>query len=178
MEAIIRYYSQFDEWGRLDREPIEFIVNSHYIRNHLPSGGQVLDNGAGPGKYSMMLAELGYEMTLTDLTPRLVEQAKLKAQELQLEQRFRGFYTADACNLSHLEDENFDAALLLGPMYHLQAEQDRIKAIQELFRVTKPGAPVFVAFMSSIRRLTTSIAYPTQWKPHDTTAGIADFIES
>lgn len=35
-DHIIKYYSGFDEWGRLEREPIEFIINMHYIREHLP----------------------------------------------------------------------------------------------------------------------------------------------
>lgn len=29
MENVIAYYSSFDEWGRLDREPLEFTVNWH-----------------------------------------------------------------------------------------------------------------------------------------------------
>jgi len=32
MSEIINYYNQFDEWGRLEREPIEFQVNWHYIK--------------------------------------------------------------------------------------------------------------------------------------------------
>jgi len=35
MENIIDYYSQFDEWGRLDREAFEFIINSYYIKQYL-----------------------------------------------------------------------------------------------------------------------------------------------
>ncbi|MDF9759494.1 hypothetical protein OKW24_001267 [Peribacillus simplex] len=50
MSEIINYYDQFDEWGRLDREPIEFQVNWHYIKKYMPQTGSVLDNGAGPGK--------------------------------------------------------------------------------------------------------------------------------
>jgi 2-polyprenyl-3-methyl-5-hydroxy-6-metoxy-1,4-benzoquinol methylase len=67
---IIDYYSSFDEWGRLEREPLEFRINWHFIKTNLPPKGKVLDNGAGPGKYSMELAKLGYNVTLTDLTPR------------------------------------------------------------------------------------------------------------
>ena len=52
MSKVIQYYNQFDEWGRLEREPIEFQVNWHYIKKYLPQKGYVLDNGAGPGKYS------------------------------------------------------------------------------------------------------------------------------
>ena len=69
MKELIDYYQQFDEWGRLDREPIEYKVNWHYIKKYLPSSGHILDNGAGPGKYSMALAKEGFHVTLSDLTP-------------------------------------------------------------------------------------------------------------
>ncbi|WP_156417548.1 hypothetical protein [Paenibacillus etheri] len=45
MSNIIDYYSSFDEWGRLDREPLEFIINLHYIKKYMPSTGKILDNG-------------------------------------------------------------------------------------------------------------------------------------
>lgn len=66
MEHVIEYYSRFDEWGRLDREPLEFIINWHYMRHYLPSSGRVLDNGAGPGKYAMALAEPNNTMDAID----------------------------------------------------------------------------------------------------------------
>ena len=122
MSEVINYYNQFDEWGRLDREPIEFQVNWHYIKKYMPKTGNVLDNGAGPGKYSMKLAKEGYQVTLTDLTQRLVEVAEHKAKELNLDRQFNGFYTADARELNMIKDEQYDAALMLGPMYHLQEE--------------------------------------------------------
>ena len=33
MDKVIDYYSRFDEWGRLEREPIEFQVNWHFIKS-------------------------------------------------------------------------------------------------------------------------------------------------
>lgn len=120
MSEIINYYSQFDEWGRLDREPIEFQVNWHYIKRYLPKTGNVLDNGAGPGKYSMELAKEGYKVTLTDLTPKLVEIAESKAKELQLEGQFNGFFAADARELNMMKDEQYGASLMLGPMLALR----------------------------------------------------------
>ncbi|SEO95588.1 class I SAM-dependent methyltransferase [Paenibacillus sp. OV219] len=114
MEEIIDYYSSFDEWGRLDREPLEFNVNLHYIQSNLPIAGHILDNGAGPGKYAMELAKLGYQITLSDLTPRLVEVAEAKAGELGLIEQFASFLVQDARNLSKLESNQFDASLMLG----------------------------------------------------------------
>ncbi len=178
MEKIVQYYSSFDEWGRLDREPIEFLVNRHHIQSNLPAQGRLLDIGAGPGKYSLALAELGYEITLADLTPRLVEMAKLKAREAGLEHRFNGFHVADARDLSLFEDEQFDACLMLGPLYHLQLAEDRTKAVKELRRLTKKGGLVFAAFMSRVRHLTTSLMFPEAWKPNHTIQGVSDFLET
>lgn len=178
MENVIKYYNAFDEWGRLDREPLEYMINMYHIKSNLPTQGHVLDNGAGPGKYSIELARQGYQITLTDLTPRLVEIAKQKIIEQKLEDQFSGFHVMDARDLSEFTDELFDAALMLGPMYHLQSEKDRAQAVKELHRVTKTGGLVFVAFMSKTRFLTTSILHPEFWKPNHTAQGILKFIDT
>ncbi|MEK5148371.1 class I SAM-dependent methyltransferase [Psychrobacillus sp. FSL K6-4615] len=175
---IMEYYNRFDEWGRLDREPIEFQVNWHYIKKYLPLNGEILDNGAGPGKYSMRLANEGYRVTLTDLTPQLVEMAKDKANELKLEQNFNGFHVADATDLTILKDNQFDASLMLGPLYHLQEEAERVQAVNELYRVTKKGGIVFVAFMPRVRHILTSLMYPENWKPNNQMDNIDQFSQS
>lgn len=178
MSNIINYYQSFDEWGRLDREPIEFQVNWHYIKKYMPKNGCVLDNGAGPGKYSMELAKEGYKVTLTDLTPKLVEIAENKAQELDLIEQFNGFYVADARELNKLEDDQFEASLMLGPMYHLQESDDRVKAVEELYRVTKKDGIVFVAFMSRIRHIFSSLISPENWKPNNSMDSITQFSQT
>lgn len=178
MSEIIDYYSKFDEWGRLDREPLEYKVNMHFIRHNMPKSGKVLDNGAGPGKYAMELAKLGYRMTLTDLTPRLVEIAQAKADELELSPQFDRFLVRDARLLEGIPTEHFDAALMMGPLYHLQDEASRIQAVQELRRVTKTGGVVFVAVRSRIRKLLTALMFPEQWKPLDTMEAIMEFKET
>jgi ubiquinone/menaquinone biosynthesis C-methylase UbiE len=178
MSSVIDYYNGFGEkeWSRLDREPLEFLVNLHYINQYLPENGCILDNGAGPGKYSMPLAEKGLRLTLTDLTPKLVGIAKEKARELGVTENFDGFHVADARNLSIFQDEMFDATLMLGPLYHLQTEQGRLEAIQELQRVTKKNGVVFVAFRSRINHLIYSLLYPTNWKPNDNVDTINEFM--
>ncbi|MFT8322847.1 MAG: class I SAM-dependent methyltransferase [Bacillus sp. (in: firmicutes)] len=178
MREIISYYNQFDEWGRLEREPIEFQVNWHYIKKYLPITGCILDNGAGPGKYSIELAKEGYNVTLTDLTPRFVEIAENKAQELDLIGQFNGFFEADARDLHMINNKQFDASLMLGPMYHIQEENDRIKAMKELHRVTKKNGIVFVAYMSRVRHILTSLLYPENWKPNNSMKNIQKFSQS
>ena len=178
MNNIIDYYSRFDEWGRLDREPLEFIVNMYYLNKYLPKKGHILDNGAGPGKYAMRLAQAGYQVSLSDLTPALVEKAREQAKQLQLTSKFTGFYVQNAIALSEFNNDSFDASLMLGPMYHLQQEEDRMRALQELYRVTKPGGTVFVAFQSRTRMQLNSLQNPLHWKPNHTMEGIERFISS
>lgn len=178
MKNVINYYTSFDEWGRLDREPLEFLVNWHYIKKYLPKKGEILDNGAGPGRYSMELARHGYRVTLTDLTSRSVEIAKEKAKQFGLMDQFNGFYVADARELNGLQTEQFDASLMLGPLYHLQSEDDRIAAVKELYRVTKKDGIVFVAFMPRIRHVLTSLLFPQNWKPNDHMDSINQFLET
>ena len=51
-------------------------------------------------------------------------------------------------------DSSADAALLLGPLYHLTERLDRLKALEEAQRVLKPGG---VLFAVSINRFASSM---------------------
>lgn len=180
MKNVIDYYTSFasKEWDRLEREPIEFAVNYHYITHYLPTSGHILDNGAGPGRYSIELAKRGYHISLTDLTPNFVSMAQEKAEEYNLLHQFNNFTVTDAQDLSIYQDEIFDAALMLGPMYHLQEEQTRNKAIQELHRVTKKNGFVFVAFRSRTNHAMYSLLDPEHWKPNDNINSIQEFLQT
>ena len=52
----------------------------------------------------------------------------------------------DARDLSDFDDETYDIALLLGPMYHLYTREDAMQALREALRVTKPVGVVFVSY--------------------------------
>ncbi|WP_334219808.1 class I SAM-dependent methyltransferase [Cohnella sp. JJ-181] len=175
---MLKYYDRFDEWGRLEREPLEFIINMQVIRSHLPPHGTILDNGAGSGKYAMALAQAGYQVTLTDLSARLIEDAKQRISALEWRDRVEGCHVADAQELGRFADASFDATLMMGPMYHLQGAGQREKAARELRRVTKAGGVVFVAFMSRERQAATYLLDPASWPPCDTHAGIREFLDT
>ncbi|MEM3789031.1 MAG: hypothetical protein QXN95_04095, partial [Candidatus Bathyarchaeia archaeon] len=80
-DAIKEYYSKvgLKEWRRLIRDPyhrLEFDTTMHFLRKYLPPKGLVLDAGGGPGRYTIELAKLGYDVVLLDLTPKLLQIAK------------------------------------------------------------------------------------------------------
>src|SRR6266568_2998760 len=65
------------EWQRLDYYVLEYAAVLHYLARYLPPPpARILDIGSGPGRYSLMLAKQGYEVTLIDLSPRSIRWAK------------------------------------------------------------------------------------------------------
>ena len=49
-------------------------------------------------------------------------------------------------DLSVLPDDTYDLTMLLGPMYHLYTREDKLKALVEAVRVTRPGGYILVAY--------------------------------
>jgi len=52
-------------------------------------------------------------------------------------------------DLSFFAEETYDITLLLGPMYHVYTDADKITALNEALRVTKKNGLVFVAYCVS-----------------------------
>ena len=50
------------EWERLGRDAasrVNFLVHRHHLRQWVKSGDDVLDAGAGPGRFTIELARIG-----------------------------------------------------------------------------------------------------------------------
>lgn len=58
-------------------------------------------------------------------------------------------YEGNAIDLSFLSSNMYDIVLLLGPMYHLFCETDKLCAIREAIRVTKPNGVIFAAYCNN-----------------------------
>lgn len=167
VDAVHAFYAGFGEreWGRLDRPDdgwLEFAVTTHALEHYLPLGGRVLDNGGGPGRYSLWLAERGYRVSLSDLSPELLAIAHERIAVSPQRQQIEEVIEADARDLRHWPEGAFDAALALGPFYHLTEPTDRAAAAAELARVVAPGGVVFVALMPRLGFLRRVIATPAE----------------
>jgi ubiquinone/menaquinone biosynthesis C-methylase UbiE len=81
-DKVREYYDQFDEWSRLATPEGALVcrITLEVIARHVPPGSRVLDLGGGPGRYMMELARRGYRMSLGDLSPVLVETARVKEE--------------------------------------------------------------------------------------------------
>ena len=158
------YYAGFAEreWERLTNPDadgaVEFAVTCHTIAAHLPPGSHVLDLGGGPGRYANWLAERGHRVTLADLSPELLAIARARIAASGVGALVEEIIEADARDLSRWADGSFDAALCLGPFYHLPDPSDRERAASELARVLRPGGLAFVALMPRLVFLRRTLA--------------------
>lgn len=146
--AIIKHFYDNNveyEWTRFDRRPIEFLVTKHVIDQYIQAGESVLDLGGGPGRYSLHYAQKGCKVTLMDLSDGNVDFAMAKASEQGLELEGLTGNALDANN--HLKNRQFDHVLLMGPLYHLLEEVDRVKAVQTALKLLKPGGRLYVSFL-------------------------------
>lgn len=135
------------EHGRLERHPIERDITWRYLDTYLPPTGKILDIGAGTGSYAIPLAKRGYSVTAVDLSPALMEACEKRVRNTVLEDKLTCL-VADARDLSKVTDADFDAVLLMGPLYHLILEEDRRTAVKEAFTRMKLGGIIFSTFIS------------------------------
>lgn len=141
------------EWRRLVKDPyhsLEFLVTMHYLQKHLPPEGKVLDAGGGPGRYSLELCRIGYQVVLLDISSEHVATAR-KQFEMEpqvVRDRLIASVVGDIQDLSLFEANCFDIVLCLGgPLTYISEAEGRVKAMCELIRIAKPGAVVAVSVM-------------------------------
>jgi SAM-dependent methyltransferase len=148
---IERHYAPGIEQGRLAGPSLERLRTEELLERYLPPPpADVLDVGGGPGVYAAWLARRGYAVHLVDPLPLHVEQA-LAAADAQPDAPF----TAAAGDVRALDaaDASCDAALLLGPLYHLTERDDRVRALAEARRVVRPDGVVIAAAISRFASL-------------------------
>lgn len=140
-----------DEWDRLLKDPahkLEYDTSFKFLNKYLPKKGKILDAGGGPGRYTIALAKLGYKVSLLDYSSANVEFAKIEIIKSKLEDNIESVVEGSIVNLKEHKDNEFDAVLCLGgPLSHVSGTKERMKAVSELARVAKKGAPVFISVM-------------------------------
>jgi len=158
-DIITNYYSNYDEESRLVTRPglVEFLTTMRYLEKYMPNldkaiktddskaasaTAKILEIGAGTGRYSRAIAEMGYAVEAVELVPHNIDifrKEMTQGQQINITQ-------GNALDLSMFAAEIFELTLLLGPLYHLYTVEEKRQAISEALRVTKPGGVVFAAY--------------------------------
>ena len=131
------------EWDNASESWTDFVrAGKDYFRDELNTLGMfrligsvkgklVLDIACGEGYNTRMLARKGAETTGTDISEKLIDQAKVQEEKDQLGIKY---YTLDVADLSTLPDKCFDLVTCFMAMIDIENID---MAIQEVKRVMK-----------------------------------------
>jgi len=148
---IAHYYTENveAEHARLEEHQLEYDLTWRYLERYLPPRGTLLEIGAATGRYTLELARRGYAVTAVDLTAALLERCRQRLAEEGLDKQVR-LVVADARDLSAVAEKEFDAVLLMGPLYHLVLEADRVRALSQAHDRLRQGGLLFSSFISRL----------------------------
>lgn len=164
MSDVQAFYDQNAEaeWARLDRHRTEFAVSLRALSEFLPKPpASILDIGGGPGRYAVALALQGYRVTLADLSEASLALAQQRARAAGAV--LQRVLPANALDLSALPAAAFDGVLLMGPLYHLLAADERRQAVDEARRVLKRDGVIAAAFITRFEPLRNSAQGFPEW---------------
>ncbi|MDO5325936.1 MAG: class I SAM-dependent methyltransferase [Clostridia bacterium] len=137
-QRVKKYWTQRShDFGTVRKNELENEMGQRWLREierFLPEGKRlnILDVGTGTGFFAVLLAQQGHRAEGIDLTPAMLEEARILAKQRNLEITFREM---DAQNLDYPND-SFDVVISRNLTWTLP---DPERAYAEWFRVLKPG---------------------------------------
>ncbi len=147
MNDVSDYYDKhfIEEDQRLQYNAFELPLTVQFIERYLPKGSKILDIACGTGRYASELLQKGYYLALNDLSEKNIV---LTQQRVQGHPNVISITQEDAARSKLLTENTWDGILALGPVYHINSKEKRIKLLQKCHNALQPGGYAYIAFMS------------------------------
>ncbi|HET9143883.1 class I SAM-dependent methyltransferase [Actinophytocola sp.] len=138
------------EWDRLEssfENRVNYRIHREILAEHIAPGAEVLEAGAGPGRFTIEMARIGAKITACDLSDVQLAVNREKVTEAGLDGQVTGWHQADIVDLSRFDSDRYDAVVCVGSV--LSCVLDRApQAVSELVRTCKPGGIVVLSVTS------------------------------
>lgn len=115
-------------------------ILEHFLWKFLPNKKRmsILDAGGGIGRFSFPLAKRGHDITLTDISEGMLDNARRIADKKNLKDV--DFLKESVIDMKNQNDEEFDVVLVMNAI--LDYCGNHKKALKEIYRVLKPNGIV------------------------------------
>lgn len=146
------YYDESgeDEWHRWNRtaaDAVKLHIHCHYLKQYIQSGDRVLDVGAGPGRFTQVLADLGARIVVADISPVQLDLNRKNARKFAFESAVENWINVDMCDLGAFDDGEFDAIVCYGgPLSY--AFEKRDIPLEEILRVLRRSGIALLGVIS------------------------------
>jgi SAM-dependent methyltransferase len=122
--------------GELEHKPLDRLLLDRFA-DAVKSRGPVCDIGCGPGHVARYLKERGVRMVRYDLSPKMVEAARLLNPDLN-------FHQADMTALDHA-DETWAGVVAVYSLIHISPPEIP-HTLREFRRILRPNGLLLLAF--------------------------------
>lgn len=139
---------EWDRWERAPSKRLALAVHTHYLRQYIQPGRRILEIGAGAGRFTQVLAEIGARTTVADISPGQLALNRQQAELFGFASAVENWVECDACDLHGVfADEEFDAVVAYGGLLSYVYDQAG-QVLAELQRLVKPGGYILPEVMS------------------------------
>ena len=136
---------------RLEQDsPVEFELTTRTLNKWIKNDSIVLDVSVGAGHYASQLAQRGCKLHLVDICESFLKISLERMAQNNLSDNVMSSTRSSATNINFIPDNSIDCVLMLGPFYHLIEKNQREKAVDEAYRVLKPGGLLFAAAINRL----------------------------
>lgn len=111
---------------------------------HVEKGMNILDVGCGTGNFSIKLTKMGCKVTGIDISDNMLDIARKKAAEENLDIKFLHMDLNDL----KFEENEFDAVFSMAAFEFID-DEDAPKGLEGMLRVVKEGGQVLIGTISS-----------------------------
>lgn len=143
-DALSQDYDRFVNWQERLANEMPFLKQ---ILGSIPASRgrklRILDTACGTGRHAIALAQQGYEVVGTDLSPKMIARAKQNAAQAGVQVRFETAALGEQTAL--FGGGSVDAILCLGnSLPHLLTEDDVLRALADFYRLLRPSGIVLI----------------------------------
>ncbi len=151
-DAVVRFFDAFGfgEYERHDQSAearMKYELHLRCLRDFVSPGTSVLEIGAGPGRFTETLAEMGCRISVVDLSAEQLRLNRERAEEKGYASSIDLWLEADICDLGALGARRYEAVVAFGGPFSYVLDR-RADALRECRRLMTADGRLLLSVMS------------------------------